>query len=168
VRSEHVMAVNIKITQWRRLLESSWNVMAHGDAREGKWRGKWRMEWVASPLHTATHYHGTWCTQHYYRWCAHLGCQQSTEETTRWFKWTRPFRRKTKSGFCACAITFQTHSTTRCNVVGYSLYGRCIFKNSTFLVMGLKQRVLMRPACSLVFIRIELHWLVWINASNKN
>jgi hypothetical protein len=30
----------------------------------------------------------------------------------RRFKWTRPFRRKTKSGFCACAITFQTHYTT--------------------------------------------------------
>jgi len=28
------------------------------------------------------------------------------------FKWTRPFRRKTKSGFCACAITFQTQSTS--------------------------------------------------------
>ena len=26
------------------------------------------------------------------------------------FKWTRPFRRKTKSGFCACAITFQLAS----------------------------------------------------------
>ena len=26
------------------------------------------------------------------------------------FKWTRPFRRNTKSGFCACAITFQTQS----------------------------------------------------------
>ena len=26
--------------------------MAHGDAREGKWRGNWRMEWVASTLHT--------------------------------------------------------------------------------------------------------------------
>ena len=26
------------------------NVMAHGDAREGKWRGNWRMEWVASTL----------------------------------------------------------------------------------------------------------------------
>ena len=26
------------------------------------------------------------------------------------FKWTRPFGRKTKSGFCACAITFQTHA----------------------------------------------------------
>ena len=24
--------------------------MAHGDAREGKWRGNWRMEWVASTL----------------------------------------------------------------------------------------------------------------------
>jgi len=28
------------------------------------------------------------------------------------FKWTRPFRRKTKSGFCACANTFQTQSDT--------------------------------------------------------
>ena len=28
------------------------------------------------------------------------------------FKWTRPFRRKTKSGFCACAITFRTQYTT--------------------------------------------------------
>jgi hypothetical protein len=30
----------------------------------------------------------------------------------RRFKWTRPFRRKKKSGFCACAITFQLASTT--------------------------------------------------------
>jgi len=29
----------------------------------------------------------------------------------RRFKWTRPFRRKTKSGFCACAITFQLACT---------------------------------------------------------
>jgi len=29
----------------------------------------------------------------------------------RRLKWTRPCRRKTKSGFCACAITFQTQST---------------------------------------------------------
>jgi len=28
------------------------------------------------------------------------------------FKWTRPFRRKTKSGFWACVITFQKQSTT--------------------------------------------------------
>jgi len=35
----------------------------------------------------------------------------------RRFKWTRPFRRWTKSGFCACAITFQTQST----------YWECVF-----------------------------------------
>jgi len=29
----------------------------------------------------------------------------------RRFKWPRPFRRKTKHGFCACAITFQLAST---------------------------------------------------------
>ena len=28
-------------------------------------------------------------------------------DAPRRFKWTRPFRRKTKPGFCACAITFQ-------------------------------------------------------------
>ena len=36
----------------RRLLETNWNVMEHGDAREGKRRGNWRMEWVTSTLHT--------------------------------------------------------------------------------------------------------------------
>ena len=28
-----------------------------------------------------SHYLGTWCIQHYYRWCAHLGWPQSTELT---------------------------------------------------------------------------------------
>jgi hypothetical protein len=37
-----------------REVESSWNVMAHDDAREGKWRGNWRIEWVASTLHTTS------------------------------------------------------------------------------------------------------------------
>jgi hypothetical protein len=37
------------LTLWAvRPVESSWNVMAHGDARAGKWKGNWRMEWVAS------------------------------------------------------------------------------------------------------------------------
>jgi hypothetical protein len=35
-------------------VESSWNVMAHGDARAGMWRGNWRMEWVAITLHTTS------------------------------------------------------------------------------------------------------------------
>jgi len=32
----------------------SWHVMAHGDAREGKWKGNWWMDWVASNLHTTS------------------------------------------------------------------------------------------------------------------
>ena len=61
----------------------------------------------------SSHNFGTWRIQHYYSWCAHLGCQQSTELTPpHRLKWTCPLRRKTKSGFCVCAITFQTQSTT--------------------------------------------------------
>ena len=44
-----------------------------------------------------SHYLGTCCIQHYHHRCR--------------FKWTRTFRRKTKSGFCMCAITFQLAST---------------------------------------------------------
>ena len=39
------------------VVESSWNVMAHGDLRVGKWRGNWRMEWVASTLHPTSDTH---------------------------------------------------------------------------------------------------------------
>jgi len=91
-------------------VESSWNVMAHGDARAGKLRGNWRMQWVASTLHTTSE-HGvssittadahTSAASSRMNWCP---CR---------FKWTRPFRRKTKCGICACAITFQTQSTYR-------------------------------------------------------
>ena len=58
-------------------------------------------------------YLGTWCIQHYYRWCAHLGCQKSTELTSPRadLNGLVRFARKTKSGFCACAITFQLAST---------------------------------------------------------
>jgi len=56
-------------------------VMAHGDAREGKWRGNWRMEWVASTLHTTSEYGVSSITTNNESWCEHLGCQQSTELT---------------------------------------------------------------------------------------
>jgi len=36
---------------------------------------------------------------------------------SRQIEWTRPFRRKTKSGFCACAITFQTCSTRPVSII---------------------------------------------------
>jgi hypothetical protein len=44
-----IVEVNLSV-----VVESSWNVMAHGDALEGKWRGNWRMEWVASTLHNTS------------------------------------------------------------------------------------------------------------------
>jgi hypothetical protein len=82
--------------------------MAHSDAREGKWREKGRMECVTSILHTTTEYGVSSITSA----DTHISAASSL---LNWrpcrFKWIRPFRRKTKSGFCACAITFQTQSS---------------------------------------------------------
>jgi len=50
-------------------------VMAHGDAREGKWRGNWRMEWVASTLLTTSEHGVSSITTNNKSWCAHLYCQ---------------------------------------------------------------------------------------------
>jgi len=82
--------------------------MAYADAREEKWRGNWRMELVASTLHTTSEHDVSSITTA----DAHSSAASSRLNwRPRRFKWTRPFRRKTKSGFCACAITFQTQST---------------------------------------------------------
>ena len=89
------------------VVESSWNVIAHGDAREGKWRGNWRREWVASTLHTTSEHGVSSVTT------ADAPTSAASSRLNwrpRRFKWTRPFRRKTKYGFWACAITFQTQS----------------------------------------------------------
>jgi len=91
------------------IVDSSWNVMAHGGAREGKWRGKWPMEWVASTLHTTSEHGVSSITTS----DAHTSAASSRLNwRPRRIKWTHPFRRKTKSGFCACAITLQLASTT--------------------------------------------------------
>jgi hypothetical protein len=111
------------------VVESSWNVMAHGDAREGKWRGNKRMEWVTSKRHMTANHRLARAVQTL-RADAHSSPASSR---LKWrpcrFKRTRPFRRKTKSGFCACAITFQTQSNTRyttlrgsVKIVGYPLH----------------------------------------------
>jgi hypothetical protein len=93
-----------------RAVESSWNVMAHCDAREAKWKGNWWMERVASTLHTTSE-HGvssiTTADAHTSAASSRLNWRPSP------FKWTRPVRRKTKSRFCACAITFQLASKVR-------------------------------------------------------
>ena len=82
--------------------------MAHRDAREWKWSGNWRMAWVASTLHTTSECGVSSITTG----DAHISAAHSRLNwRPRWFKRTRPFRRKTKSGFCVCAIAFQTQST---------------------------------------------------------
>ena len=78
-------------------VDSSWNVMAHDDAREGKWRGNWRIEWVASTLHTTSEHGISSITTAY----AHTSAVSSRLNwSLRRFKWTRPFRRKTEFFFC--------------------------------------------------------------------
>jgi hypothetical protein len=188
------------------LVYSSWNVMAHGDAWEGKWRGNWRMECVASTLHTTSE-HGVssittadahtsaassrlnWRPRRFNPLNAELNpichllallggativvvsrlrvktytkiastCfglttilreriidlrQSYNYENNRFchllallggstivvvsrlrVKWTRPILRKTKSGLCACAITFQLASTCcwKCSVLSSSTF----------------------------------------------
>jgi len=66
------------------------------------------MEWVASTLHATSELDVSSITTA----DAHNSAASSRMNwRPRRFKWTRPFRRKTKSGFFACAITFQTQST---------------------------------------------------------
>jgi hypothetical protein len=94
------------------VVESSWNVTAHGEAREDKWRGNKRMEWVTSKRHMTAE-HGLARAVQTLQADVHRSLDTSRLNwRPRRFKWTPPFRRKTKSCFCACAITFQTQSTT--------------------------------------------------------
>ena len=68
------------------VVDSIWNVMAHGDAREGKWRGNWRIEWVASTLHTTSEHGVSSITTA----DAHTSAASSRLNwRPRQFKWTR-------------------------------------------------------------------------------
>ena len=94
------------------VVESSWNVMAHGDARE-KWRGNKRTEWVTSKRHMTAEY-GLARAVPTLQADAHSSPASSRLNwRPRWFKRTRPFCWNMKSGFCACATTFQMQSTTQ-------------------------------------------------------
>jgi hypothetical protein len=88
---------------WPSLVESSWNVMAHGDVRVRKWRGNWRMEWVATTLHTTLEHSVSSITTA----DVHTSAASSR---LNWspcrFKWTLPFHRKMKSGFCSCTLVY--------------------------------------------------------------
>jgi hypothetical protein len=89
--------------------------MVHGDAREGKWRRNWWMEWVANTLNT-TSGHGLSNIITFTTIATADAHNSAASSRLNWclrrFKWTCPFRQKTKSGFCVCAITFQMQSTS--------------------------------------------------------
>ena len=53
-RAEYYISHTIQLKLVAASVDSSWNVLAHGDAREGKWRGNWRMEWVVNTLPTTS------------------------------------------------------------------------------------------------------------------
>ena len=122
---------------WVPVVDCVWNMRAHGDAREGKWGGNWRMEWAASSLHTTSEHvvssittadaHTSaassglnWSPCRFnplnaefnpiFHLLALLGAHHILHVSRIRVKWTRPFRRKTKSGFCACTITFSAVS----------------------------------------------------------
>jgi hypothetical protein len=133
-------------------LGSSWSVMAHGDARSGKCRGNWRMEWVASTLHTASEH----CISSITTADAHTSAASSRPNwRPRRFKLTRPFRRNTKSGFCACTITFQTQSTFECLHFVY-------FKRQTIFVamctVNWQKQVIVLADVKLVVESLHISW----------
>ena len=77
------------------------------------------MQWVASTLRTTSE-HGV--PNIITADAAHLGCQQSTEltPTPADLNGLVRFARNTKSGFCACAITFHTGLYQTVNVANHS------------------------------------------------
>ena len=124
------------------LVDSSWNVMAHG---EGKWRGNLRMEWVASTLHTTSEHGISSITTA----DAHTSAASSwLNWSPRQFKWTGPFQRKTKSGFCVCAITFQLASTL------LSLHSLHFLTN---LFLSYFQQHSTRHSCEIAAISLHSH-----------
>jgi len=95
-----------------------------------------------------SHYLETWCIQHYYRWCAHIGCQQSTELTPSGrFKWTRPFRTKDEIWFlrvCHHISTGLYYVDTR------PIYNRKLVKIPDAVIIQsdlLKMRIIVLETC---------------------
>ena len=97
-----------KLRCWASTVRRFGRVMAHGVARDGEVKGK-LAKGVGSQYSHTTSEHGvssiTIADAHTSAASSRLNWRP------RRFKWTRPFGRKTKSGFCACATTFQTQST---------------------------------------------------------
>ena len=85
----------------------------------------------------------------------------------RRFKWTRPFRGKTKSGFCACAITFRTSYTSITGNfmphVGCQTCWRTITKRKAWELHWPFWRLwIFRP-----HVTDDKTWIAWITPGSK-
>ena len=106
-------------------------MITHGDAREGTWRVNCRMEWVASTLHTTSE-HGV---------SSITNADTHTSAASSRLNWRPPadlnglvlFARKTKSGFCTCAITFQTQSIHLFRDVTRDMCWRRLYREHAFV-----------------------------------
>ena len=130
--------------------------MAHGDAREGKWRGNCRMEWVASTLHTTSE-HGLYSI---------ITADAHTSAASSRLNWRPPadlnrlvrFARKTKSGFCVCAITFQPAQLASDPNTNFSKISTCSFKVVTNINhAGGGMIVANKRNCSSFVPKIQVH-----------
>ena len=72
--------------------------------------GNWRMQWVASTLHTTSE-HGVSSITTADAHTSAVPAVDWTDAPSADLNGLVRFARKTKSGFCACAITFQLAST---------------------------------------------------------
>jgi len=89
--------------------DTKWNQNNMTECDERNSHISLRIQWVASTLHAISEHGVSSITTA----DAHTSATSSRMNLRhRLFKWTRPFRRKTKSGFCAGAITFQTQSSS--------------------------------------------------------
>ena len=127
------------------LLDSIWNVMAHGDAREGKWRGNWQMQWVASTLHTTSE-HGVSSITTADAHTSAVSSRLNWRPPVR-FKWTRPFRTKDEIWFqrvCHHISTGLAHCVAELLVSNISKdFVTFIFKYNEYIH------------------RLEYHWRWW-------
>ena len=107
--SQHQVFTLRSAVVWHRLVvvDCTGNVMAHGDTG-GEWRGNWRIKWLASTLHTTSEHGVSKITAADARTSV-ANCLLNWRPHQ--LKWTHQSSRKTKSGFYAGAIKFQTQST---------------------------------------------------------
>jgi hypothetical protein len=134
-----------------------WHMVTHGG---GGWRGNWQMEWVASTLQTTSENVVSSITTNKKTDPHTSAASNRLNWHPRRFKWTRPFRRKKKSGFCACAITFQLASN--CDKISRS--PNAIHTNHTIAQPYSDRGLLhhLHSAISAVNDTMVLHATVWL------